>query len=229
MDCKRACNLARAYRHSHMRFTHRKGKTKTEIQPNVATQVLGLNNFASKKSCSNLGSRTQVLEPGRAIVCPSTHTWITPARVFNVCAHADLRVAAHARARVCSVGMSEETCVQTHTHTHTEIHVYAHTHTCSVKSSTADSEHTPHPFYSHLSQTSCVKRRLGHSSSATYGLQAFHNYHALNTNPQSVSSYSSRVLKSPHEIFRAPFLLIGLKYCQSSSPAWRKLSAKTLA
>ena len=42
----------------------------------------------------------------------------------------------------------------------------------SVKSSTAGSEHTPHPFYSHLSQSSCVKRRLGHSSSATYGLHS---------------------------------------------------------
>ena len=41
-----------------------------------------------------------------------------------------------------------------------------------VKSSAADSEHTPHPFYSHLSQSSCVKRRLGHSSSATYGLHS---------------------------------------------------------
>ena len=55
---------------------------------------------------------------------------------------------------------------------------------------------------------------------------AFSNYYASNTNPQSVSSYSLRVLKSLHEIFRAPFLIIGLKHCQSSSPAWRKLSAK---
>ena len=61
------------------------------------------------------------------------------------------------------------------------------------------------PFYSHLSQSSCVKRRLGHSSSATHGLQAFQNYHASNTNPQSVSSYSLRVLKSLHEILRASF------------------------
>ena len=97
-----------------------------------------------------------------------------------------------------------------------------------VKSSTADSEHTPHPFYSHLSQSSCVKRRLGHSSSATYGLH-FQIDYASNTNPQSGSSYSLRVLKSLHEIFRAPFLILGLKHCQSSSPAWRKLSAKTLA
>ena len=44
--------------------------------------------------------------------------------------------------------------------------------TFSVKSSAADSEHTPHPFFSHLSQSSCVKRRLGHSSSATYGLHS---------------------------------------------------------
>ena len=99
-----------------------------------------------------------------------------------------------------------------------------------VKSSTADSEHTPHPFYSHLSQSSCVKRRLGHSSSATHGLQSsFTNYHASNTNPQSSSSYSLRVLSSLHEIFRAPFLIIGLNDCQSSSPARQKLSAKTLA
>ena len=97
-----------------------------------------------------------------------------------------------------------------------------------VKSSTADSEHTPHPFYSHLSQSSCVKRRLGHSSYATYGLH-FQIDYASNTNPQSGSSYSLRVLKSLHEIFRAPFLILGLKHCQSSSPAWRKLSAKTLA
>ena len=96
------------------------------------------------------------------------------------------------------------------------------------KSSTADSEHTPHPFYSHLSQSSCVKRRLGHSSSATYDLH-FQIDYASNTNPQSGSSYSLRVLKSLHEIFRAPFLILGLKHCQSSSPAWRKLSAKTLA
>ena len=97
-----------------------------------------------------------------------------------------------------------------------------------MKSSTADSadsEHTPHPFYSHLSQSSCVKRRLGHSSSATYGLQAFHNYHALNTNPQSVSSYSLRVLKSLHEIFRAPFLIIGLKI----QPKQFTCAAKTLS
>ena len=94
-----------------------------------------------------------------------------------------------------------------------------------MKSSTADSEHTPHPFYSHLSQSSCVKRRLGHSSSATYGLH-FQIDYASNTNPQSGSSYSLRVLKSLHEIFRAPFLILGLKHCQSSSPAWRKLSAK---
>ena len=84
-----------------------------------------------------------------------------------------------------------------------------------VKSSTAGSEHTPHPFYSHLSQSSCVKRRLGHSSSATYGLHSL----ASNTNPQSSSSYSLRVLSSLHEIFRVPFLIIGLKDCQSSSPA----------
>ena len=84
-----------------------------------------------------------------------------------------------------------------------------------MKSSTAGSEHTPHPFYSHLSQSSCVKRRLGHSSSATYGLHSL----ASNTNPQSSSSYSLRVLSSLHEIFRAPFLIIGLKDCQSSSPA----------
>ena len=76
-----------------------------------------------------------------------------------------------------------------------------------MKSSTAGSEHTPHPFYSHLSQSSCVKRRLGHSSSATYGLHSL----ASNTNPQSSSSYSLRVLSSHHEIFRAPFLIIGLK------------------
>ena len=75
----------------------------------------------------------------------------------------------------------------------------------SVKSNTADSEHTPHPFYSHLSQSSCVKRRLGHSSSATYSLRS-QNYYASNTNPQSGSSYSLRVLKSLHEIFRASFL-----------------------
>ena len=86
-----------------------------------------------------------------------------------------------------------------------------------MKSSTADSEHTPHPFYSHLSQSSCVKRRLGHSSSATYGLH-FQIDYASNTNPQSGSSYSLRVLKSLHEIFRAPFLILGLKHCQSSSP-----------
>ena len=92
----------------------------------------------------------------------------------------------------------------------------------NVKSSTAGSEHTPHPFYSHLSQSSCVKRRLGHSSSATYGLHSL----ASNTNPQSSSSYSLRVLSSHHEIFRAPFLIIGLKDCQSSSPARQKLSAK---
>ena len=92
----------------------------------------------------------------------------------------------------------------------------------TVKSSTAGSEHTPHPFYSHLSQSSCVKRRLGHSSSATYGLHSL----ASNTNPQSSSSYSLRVLSSHHEIFRAPFLIIGLKDCQSSSPARQKLSAK---
>ena len=73
-----------------------------------------------------------------------------------------------------------------------------------MKSSTADSEHTPHPFYSHLSQSSCVKRRLGHSSSATYSLHS-QNYYASNTNPQSGSSYSLRVLKSLHEIFRASF------------------------
>ena len=73
-----------------------------------------------------------------------------------------------------------------------------------MKSSTADSEHTPHPFYSHLSQSSCVKRRLGHSSSATYSLHP-QNYYASNTNPQSGSSYSLRVLKSLHEIFRASF------------------------
>ena len=73
-----------------------------------------------------------------------------------------------------------------------------------VKSSTADSEHTPHPFYSHLSQSPCVKRRLGHSSSATYSLRS-QNYYASNTNPQSGSSYSLRVLKSLHEIFRASF------------------------
>ena len=91
-----------------------------------------------------------------------------------------------------------------------------------MKSSTAGSEHTPHPFYSHLSQSSCVKRRLGHSSSATYGLHSL----ASNTNPQSSSSYSLRVLSSHHEIFRAPFLIIGLKDCQSSSPARQKLSAK---
>ena len=91
-----------------------------------------------------------------------------------------------------------------------------------VKSSTAGSKHTPHPFYSHLSQSSCVKRRLGHSSSATYGLHSL----ASNTNPQSSSSYSLRVLSSHHEIFRAPFLIIGLKDCQSSSPARQKLSAK---
>ena len=94
-----------------------------------------------------------------------------------------------------------------------------------MKTSTADSEHTPHPFHSHLSQSSCVKRRLGHSSSATYGLH-FQIDYASNTNPQSGSSYSLRVLKSLHEIFRAPFLILGLKHCQSSSPAWRKLSAK---
>ena len=73
-----------------------------------------------------------------------------------------------------------------------------------MKSSTADSEHTPHPFYSHLSQSSCVKRRLGHSSSATYGLH-FQIDYASNTNPHSGSSYSLRVLKSLHEIFRASF------------------------
>ena len=60
------------------------------------------------------------------------------------------------------------------------------------------------PFYSHLSQSSCVKRRLGHSSSATYSLHS-QNYYASNTNPQSGSSYSLRVLKSLHEIFRASF------------------------
>ena len=80
-----------------------------------------------------------------------------------------------------------------------------------MKSSTADSEHTPHPFYSHLSQSSCVKRRLGHSSSATYDLH-FQIDYASNTNPQSGSSYSLRVLKSLHEIFRAPFLILGLKH-----------------
>ena len=55
---------------------------------------------------------------------------------------------------------------------------------------------------------------------------AFSNYYASNTNPQSVSSYSLRVLKSLHEIFRAPFLIIGLKHCQSSSPAWRNSQQK---
>ena len=43
--------------------------------------------------------------------------------------------------------------------------------------------------------------------------------------PSERCSYSLRVLKSLHEIFRAPFLII-VKHCQSSSPAWRNSQQK---
>ena len=81
-----------------------------------------------------------------------------------------------------------------------------------VKSSTADSEHTPHPFLLTLEPKFVCQAEAWSQFFCNLRLASFPIiYHALNTNPQSVSSYSLRVLKSLHKIFRAPFLIIGLK------------------
>ena len=46
-------------------------------------------------------------------------------------------------------------------------------------------------------------------------------------NPQSSSSYSLRALKSLHEIFRAPFLIIGLKTAKAVHLGGKTFSKKT--